>query len=318
MIRQPSFSEIEILAKAKRTRRAQFLDDMNAIVPWDPLIALIEPFYPKGTRRPTIGLERMLRLYFIQQWFGLGDEATEDAVIETPIFYQFVGIDILRESVPDESSILNFRRLLEAHDLTQKINAEVNRYLQACGLVFRKGSIVDATIIHAPVSTKNKDGTRDPEMHSTKKGNNHHFGMKAHIGVDSATGIVHSVEVTPANVSDITVADKCLHGEEVHVVGDAGYVGIEKRAEHQGRQVEWLICKRRSSVKGGWREMEKVKSSIRSKVEHMFQIVKCRFSYVKARYKGIEKNAHQLNTLFALANLVKVRKHLLLQQERTV
>lgn len=314
---QPTFADLQELAKTKRTKKAQFLDDMNKLVPWRRFVRLLEPFYPRGTRRPTVGLERMLRIYFIQQWFGLADEATEDAVIETPILRQFVGIDLMRESVPDETTILNFRRMIEKNHLAKKINAEVNAHLAEKCLVFRKGTIIDATIIQAPSSTKNEEGKRDEEMASTRKGNNYHFGMKAHIGVDSATGVVHSVAVTPANVGDVTVADQCLHGEEEHVVGDAGYVGIEKREEHQGRTVEWFICARRSKVREGWKKFETMKASIRAKVEHMFQIIKCRFGYRMARYKGLAKNESQINVLFALANIVKVRKYLLQMQERT-
>lgn len=315
MIRQSTFADIEAAARNKETRKERFLREMEAIVPWQDLIQLIEPFYPKGTRRPTCGLERMLRLYFIQQWFGYADEATEDAVIDIALFRRFLAIDLLRESVPDATTLLNFRRLLETNGLAQPILESINQKMADKGLRYTKGTIIDATIIQAPSSTKNEDGLRDPEMHSTKKGGQCYFGMKAHIGVDAATGLAHSVEVTAANTADIAVAKDCLHGEEEYVFGDAGYTGIEKRLEHQGREVEWQIAKRRSQVRYGWQKIEQKKASIRAKVEHIFGIIKCRFGYRKVRYRGLLKNGNQVRILIALANLVKAKKYLLCPQE---
>jgi len=317
MISQLSFSDLEESAKTKKTRKALFLESMEQVVPWQRLVDLILPYYPKGTRRPTIELERMLRLYFIQQWFGLADEACEDAVIETPILRKFLGINLLHEGIPDASTILRFRRLLEKHGLTKKMLDEVNRYLGDHGLRVLKGTIVDATIIAAPSSTKNKEKQRDPEMHSTKKGNQYYFGMKAHIGVDAVTGMVHSVSCTPANTADINEAKNCIHGKEDYVFTDAAYIGIEKREEHRKRKTNWMIAQKRNSVQGGWKKVEKWKARIRAKVEHMFGIIKCRFLYRKTRYKGLAKNWSQLNTLFALASLVKAKTYLLCPQERT-
>jgi IS5 family transposase len=208
--------------------------------------------------------------------------------------------------------------LLERHQLSEVVLKTVYVHLHNQGFTLRKGTIVDATIIAAPSSTKNEAGERDPEMHSTKKGEQFYFGMKAHIGVDVATGVVHSVEVTAANVADVTVVEECLHGEEEVVFADAGYTGVEKRAEHKGREVCWEIAQKRSRVREGWKAIEQKKASIRAKVEHIFGILKCRFHYVKARYKGLEKNKHQLKVLFALASLVKVRRQWMSRQETCV
>ncbi|MNF91150.1 Transposase DDE domain protein [compost metagenome] len=242
----------------------------------------------------------------------------EEALYETTILRQFAGLSL--ERIPDETTILNFRRLLEKHELAAGILAVINGYLGDRGLSLRQGTIVDATLIHAPSSTKNQDGKRDPEMHQTKKGNQYYFGAKAHIGADEESGLVHSVVVTAANVADITQVDKLLHGEENVVCADAGYTGVEKREEHAGRQVIWQIAARRSTYKQlskrsalykTKRKIEKAKAQVRAKVEHPFRVIKRQFGYTKVRFRGLAKNAAQMVTLFALSNLWMARRHLL-------
>ncbi|WP_090387867.1 IS5 family transposase [Pseudomonas anguilliseptica] len=296
-----------------------FLIEMDRVVPWKGLIALIEPHYPKGEGgRPSYPLMAMLRVHLMQNWFGYSDPAMEEALYETTILRQFAGLTL--ERIPDETTILNFRRLLETHELAAGILAVINGYLGDRGLSLRQGTIVDATLINAPSSTKNKNGKRDPEMHSTKKGNQYYFGMKAHIGVDDESGLVHSVVGTAANVADVTQVDKLLHGEENMVGADAGYTGVEKRPEHEGRQVIWQVAARRSTYKKlgkrsalykAKRKIEKAKAQVRAKVEHPFRVIKRQFGYVKTRFRGLVKNTAQLVTLFALSNLWMARRHLL-------
>ncbi len=289
------------------------------MVPWTGLVALIEPHYPKGEGgRPAYPLMAMLRVHLMQNWFGYSDPAMEEALYETTILRQFAGLSL--ERIPDETTILNFRRLLEKHELAAGILAVINGYLGDRGLSLRQGTIVDATLIHAPSSTKNQDGKRDPEMHQTKKGNQYYFGMKAHIGADAESGLVHSVVGTAANVADVTQVDKLLHGEENMVGADAGYTGVEKRPEHEGREVIWQIAARRSTYKKlskrsalykAKRKIEKAKAQVRAKVEHPFRVIKRQFGYVKTRFRGLAKNTAQLVTLFALSNLWMARRHLL-------
>src|SRR6185295_16681008 len=228
---QRSFASAEYAMKKKRTRREKFLAEMERIVPWGRLIALIEPLYPRSGRvgRQPIGVARMLRMYCLQQWYGLADEALEDALYDSQALRDFVGIDLSRESVPDATTLLKFRRLLQENDLTRALFEEINAHLAEQGVLMRAGTIVDATIIAAPSSTKNEGRTRDPDMHQTKKGNQWHFGMKAHIGVDADSGLVHSVVATPANVGDVTQAGALLHGQEKAAFGDSGYQGVQKR-----------------------------------------------------------------------------------------
>ena len=288
-------------------------------MPWTGLVALIEPHYPKGEGgRPAYPLMAMLRVHLMQNWFGYSDPAMEEALYETTILRQFAGLSL--ERIPDETTILNFRRLLEKHELAAGILAVINGYLGDRGLSLRQGTIVDATLIHAPSSTKNQDGKRDPEMHQTKKGNQYYFGMKAHIGADAESGLVHSVVGTAANVADVTQVDKLLHGEENMVGADAGYTGVEKRPEHEGREVIWQIAARRSTYKKlskrsalykAKRKIEKAKAQVRAKVEHPFRVIKRQFGYVKTRFRGLAKNTAQLVTLFALSNLWMARRHLL-------
>ncbi|OZY34768.1 IS5/IS1182 family transposase [Pseudomonas lundensis] len=318
-MKQMTFADAEYAGKRKQTRKELFLIEMNQVVPWQGLIALIEPHYPKGDGgRPAYPLMAMLRAHLMQNWFGYSDPAMEEALYETTILRQFAGLRL--ERIPDETTILNFRRLLEKHELAAGILAVINGYLGDRGLSLRQGTIVDATLINAPSSTKNKDGKRDPEMHQTKKGNQYYFGMKAHIGVDDESGLVHSVVGTAANVADITQVDKLLHGEENMVGADAGYTGVEKRPEHEGREVIWQIAARRSTYKKlgkrsplykAKRKIEKVKAQVRAKVEHPFRVIKRQFGYVKTRFRGLAKNTVQLVTLFALSNLWMARRHLL-------
>jgi len=238
MQRQGSFSEAEYGAKKKRTRRDKFLAEMEQVVPWAQLVERLRPLYPKGERgRPPIGLERMVRLYFVQQWYGLADEALEDALYDSQALRGFAGIELNRDPVPDATTLLNFRHWLERHDLTRVLFDEVGAMLAERGLLMRQGTIVDATIIAAPSSTKNKEKSRDPEMHQTKKANQWHFGMKAHIGVDIASGVVHSLAGTAANEADITQMAMVLHGQEEAVFADAGYTGADQRPEHEDRDV---------------------------------------------------------------------------------
>lgn len=318
-MKQMTFADAEYAGKRKQTRKELFLIDMDQVVPWNGLIKLIEPFYPKGEGgRPAYPLMTMLRVHLMQNWFGYSDPAMEEALYETTILRQFAGLNL--ERIPDETTILNFRRLLEKHELAAGILAVINGYLDDRGLSLRQGTIVDATLINAPSSTKNKDGKRDPEMHQTKKGNQYYFGMKAHIGVDDESGLVHSVVGTAANVADVTQVDKLLHGAENVVCADAGYTGVEKRTEHDGREVIWQIAARRSTYKKlgkrsalykAKRKIEKAKAQVRAKVEHPFRVVKRQFGFVKTRFRGLAKNTAQLVTLFALSNLWMARRHLL-------
>ena len=312
---QPSFSQAEFADKKKITRREKFLTRMETLIPWTKLLAVIEPFYPKGERgRPPIGLERMLRVYCLQQWYGLADEALEDALYDSQSLQGFARIDLVAEGVPDATTLLKFRRLLETHDLCKGLFAAINADLTARGLLLREGTLVDATLIAAPCSTKNKDKQRDPEMHQTKKGNQWHFGMKAHIGADRDSKLVHTVVVTAANVADITKTAELLHGQEKQVHGDAGYTGVEKRAEIVAleRDIDWQIASKRGQIRGMvegaekevLKTMEKAKASVRAFVEHPFHIVKNLFRHRKVRYRGLAKNGHQLYTLFGFANVV--------------
>ena len=319
-MKQSSFSEAEFAGKKKQTRRERFLAEIEAITPWAALVAALLPYYPKGDGRgrPPIGLERMLRMYIVQQCLGLSDEGIEDAIYDSQSIRGFVGIDLTHESAPDATTLLKFRRLLEQHNLTRRIFNEINGHLANKGLVMREGTIVDATLIAAPPSTKNRDGERDPEMHQSKKGKDWHFGMKAHVGVDMATGLVHTVVGTAGNVADVTQAHALLHGGEQVVLGDAGYQGVDKRPENVGKVITWCTAMRPSKRKAltegvlgsALDKAEQVKASLRAKVEHCFHVVKCLFKHRKTRYRGLTKNGAQLLSLFGLANLVLARRYL--------
>ncbi len=320
---QPTAARPAHAAKNKTTRRERFLAEMERVVPWAALLEALAPHYfpdAAGRRgRPPVGLERMLRMYFVQQWYALADEATEDALYDSRALSAFVGIDLARESVPDATTLLKFRRLLEKQGLAETIFDTVNAGLRERGLLLNKGTVADATILAAPPSTKNKEKARDPEMHQTCKGNQWHFGMKAHIGVDADSGLVHTVTATAANVADIARLGEVLHGDEEVVFADAGYTGAEKREELKERRVKWHIAMKRGKLKamaeGPLKELtvraERLKAQIRARVEHPFHTVKNLFGYRKVRYKGLAKNLAQLHTLFALANLVRAKRALL-------
>ena len=328
-MKQTSFAGLEYAGKKRRTRREKFLGEMERVVPWTRLIALIEPHYPRSGKvgRPPIGVARMLRMYFLQQWYSLSDEGLEDAIYDSHAMRDFVGIDLGREQVPDDTTLLKFRRLLEDKQLTAAVFEAINGHLCERGLLMREGTLVDATIIAAPPSTKNEDRARDPEMHQAKKGNQWHFGMKAHIGVDAESGLVHSVHATAANESDVAHTHQLLHGEEVRVHADAGYTGVDKRAEIAKAQAEgnirtdidWHVATKRGLIKvmpeGIYKDLtvlvERKKAQIRALVEHPFHVIKNLFGYRKVSYRGLRKNAARLYAQFALANLVLAKRRLL-------
>jgi IS5 family transposase len=322
---QRSFSDLEYAAKKKLTRRDRFLAEIDSATPWGKLHKLIEPHYPKtsGPGRPPIGVARMLRMYVAQQCFGLSDEGIEDAIYDSQAIRGFVGIDLNCESAPDATTLLKFRHLLEAKGITRQIFDTINGHLAEKGLMMREGTIVDATLIAAPPSTKNKDGERDPEMHQSKKGNDWHFGMKAHIGVDAASGLVHTLIGTAGNVSDVTQAHALLHGDESAALGDAGYQGVEKRAENLGKSVTWHVAMKRSKRKElpknkrMLEKLEHLKASVRAKVEHPFHVIKNLFRHRKTRYRGLAKNTAQLFTLFGFANLVLAGRRFTLTESRS-
>ena len=317
-MKQRSLANTGFELVTKRTRKRDFLDEMNLVVPWAELIDLITPHAPAGrTGRPPFAVATMLRIHFMQQWFGLSDPAMEEALHDVPMYREFAGLDAGITRLPDESTILRFRHLLEANELSQQILATINAMLAAKGLMLKTGTVVDATLIAAPSSTKNSTGERDPEMHQAKKGNQWHFGMKAHIGVDAESGLVHTVIGTAANVNDVTQGHGLLHGEEEVVFADAGYQGAMKRPEATG--VDWFVAMRPGNRKAlakqtPWGNVidkaEQLKASVRAKVEHPFRVVKCQFGFTKVRYKGLVKNTAQLVTLFALSNLWMARKRI--------
>ena len=306
---------------SKRTRKRVFLEEMDRVVPWRELVALIEPHYwgKASTGRPPFPCELMLRIHFLQQWFGHSDPAMEESLHDVPLYPAFIGIDPGSERLPDESTILRFRHLLEQHRLAPAMLQLINELLSTRGLMIKAATAIDSTLIHAPSSTKNSSGERDPEMHQTKKGNQWFFGMKAHIGVDADSGLVHAVVVTAANVHDLTPVDELLHGDETQVHTDAGYQGVDKREELKHHSVQWQVAmrpgKRRALPDNPMgeimRKLEETKARIRAKVEHPFRVIKRQFGYTKVRYRGLAKNTAQLQTLFALSNLWMVRRRLM-------
>ena len=303
----------------KKTRKREFLEQMEKVVPWAVLVQIVAPHCPKSkTGRPPFPIETMLRVHYMQQWFGLSDPAMEEALHDMPLLREFAKLDGVLDRLPDETTILRFRHLLEKHDLAPDMLRVVNDLLQHKGLLLKTGTAVDATLISAPSSTKNKSGERDPEMHQTKKGNQWYFGMKAHIGVDAESGFVHTVIGTAANVSDITQAGALLHGEETAAFADAGYQGVHKRPEAEGPK--WYVAmrpgKRRQldlKRKSGrlLNEVERLKASVRAKVEHPFRVLKQQFGFTKVRYRGLKKNTAQIITLLALSNLWMARRQLM-------
>ena len=302
----------------KKTRKREFLDEMNRVVPWAALVAVVEPYAPRAkTGRPPFATLTMLRIHYLQQWFGLSDPAMEKALHDVPLYREFIGLGDGVSRLPDETTILRFRHLLEAHGLAADMLRLVNDILQARGLLLRTGTAVDATLIAAPSSTKNASGKRDPEMKQTRKGKQWYFGMKAHIGVDADSGLVHTVVGAPANVNDLNVAGALLHGDEKIAYGDAGYQGVHKRPEAAGP--DWQVA-----MRPGKRKLlnpflehddialrrEQFKASVRAKVEHPFRVLKRQFGFTKVRYRGLKKNTAQLTTLFALSNLWMARGRL--------
>ena len=315
-MKQQTFSDIEYSGRKRKTRWEEFLTIMNEIIPWEEWVLFVTPYYPKGKRgRPPKGIEKMLRMYLLQSWFRLSDEGVEDAIYDSYAMRSFMGVDFMNEQVPDATTLLHFRHLIEENKLGEQMFKAIRDALDRSGHVMHGGTIVDATIINAPSSTKNETKTRDPEMHQTKKGNEWRFGMKAHVGVDAGTGYVVSVEATAANVHDITVAAQLIREDDTVVYGDSGYLGIEKRKEVMAdahlSQIEYRINRRpgklaKKTDQGGqdWeRYIEYRKSSVRSKVEHPFRFVKVQCGFCKTVYRGIEKNLNRLNVLFASANL---------------
>lgn len=312
-----TFSDMEYSKRYRRTRKDEFLEQMEEIIPWDEWVAVIEPFYYPDRRRgrKPLGIEKMLRMYLLQCWFNLSDEGVEDAIYDSYAMRKFMGINFLDDKVPDATTLLHFRHLLEEHRAGEAMFGAINDVLEANGLIMHGGTVVDATIINAPSSTKNADKARDPEMHQTKKGNEWRFGMKAHVGVDAGSGYVTRVTATAANVHDIVEAAKLIRPDDEVVYGDSGYLGMEKRAEIQSdehlSQIDYRINRRpgqtyRKYVDAGqtWeKKIERQKSSVRSKVEHPFRFVKVQCGFRKTVYRGIKKNLNRLHVLFASANL---------------
>ena len=301
----------------KKTRKEIFLEEMDQIIPWSEMCAAIKPYYPKQPKaagRKPVGLERMLRIHFLQHWFELSDPAAEEALYDSRAMRQFVGIDLGKEPVPDETTICKFRHLMERHNLGDELFRLVNVYLAENGLKINRGTIVDATIINAPTSTKNKDKTRDPDMHQTRKGNQWYFGMKAHIGVDSKTKLIHAIAVTPANVHDSQVLGDLLHGDETRLWGDSAYAGQKQLLYEQAPNARDFTQKKGSrylKLTEQDRSANRHKSRVRAKVEHVFGVMKRQFGYTKVRYRGLDKNAHAVFTKCALVNLVLAKRQLL-------
>lgn len=316
MPKQPALPSFSDAWKKKRTRREAFLAEMDVVVPWARLEALIEPHYPKKGKkggRPIMPLGTMLRIYFLQNWYALSDPLAEEMLYDSDAMRRFAGIELGDDRVPDETTILNFRHLLERHHLTKALFAEVNVHLSEKGLTLRSGTLVDATIIDAPPSTKNEAKSRDPEMSSTKKGNDWYFGMKAHVGVDAQSGTVHSMETTTAKVHDSQVWDVLLHGEEASVWADKGYINADRQAAFESQGKVWGVmrkARRGESLDAHEERMNKIIARVRAKVEHPFRVIKRQFGYMKTRYEGLAKNSAQLYTLFALANLFLMRRKL--------
>jgi Transposase and inactivated derivatives, IS5 family len=314
-MKQETLSDLEYSCRKKKTRREEFLEIMDEIIPWDEWAGIIEPYYPNGKRgRPPMGIEKMLRMYLLQIWFNLSDPATEDAIYDSYAMRKFTGIDFMSESVPDETTLCKFRHLLEANGLNKLFFEAINRVMVATGHMMKGGTIVDATIINAPSSTKNAEKERDPEMHQVKKGNEWRFGMKCHAGVDAGSGLVHTIAVTAANAHDVTVAAALIRTDDEVVYGDSGYLGLQKRPEVQAdahlAAIEYRINRRPhvlpkvSDNSIDWeRYIENRKSSVRCRVEWMFRIIKCQFGYRKTRYRGLKKNENRLYAMFACANL---------------
>lgn len=316
-MKQMSLSMTGFFDKGKKTRREQFLAEMEQVLPWTRLYALIEPHYPKGSPaggRPPLPLERMFRIYCLQQWYNLSDPGAEDALYDSIAMRQFAGVRTDADVIPDETSILNFRRLLEKHKLTARLFSEISAYLSERGLFVGKGTMVDATIINAPSSTKNAKGKRDPQMHQTRKGKQWYFGMKVHTGTDTDSGLVHTVIGTPANVADVNVLGELLHGAESSLHGDSAYHSKDLKEQAEAAGVEFNVNQRGTKTRPltRWQRLRNRRlSRVRATVEHPFLVVKQLWGHAKVRYRGLKKNMAQMYTLFALANVYRVRRRLM-------
>ena len=315
-MKQVSMSMTGYFDKGKKTKREKFLAEMDQVVPWARLCALIEPHYPKASPaggRPPLPLERMLRIYCLQQWYNLSDPGAEEALYDSITMRQFAGVRTDADIIPDETSILNFRRLLESHQLTERLLAEINAHLSERGLLVGKGTIVDASIIDAPSSTKNAKNKRDPQMHQTRKGKQWYFGMKVHIGVDTDSGLVHTVRGTAANVADVNVLGELLHGDEESLHGDSAYHSRQLKAQAEQSGIAFNVNERGTRhrpLSKMQRARNRRLSRVRATVEHPFLVVKRLWGHTKVRYRGIAKNLAQMHTLFALANVYRVRRQL--------
>jgi IS5 family transposase len=313
-MKQVTFASMAYENKKKQTRRERFLSEMNKAVPWERLVSRIEPYYPKaGNGRRPMPLEQMLRIYFMQQWYSLSDPGMEEALYDIESMRRFADIELREEPIPDETTILNFRRLLEQHHLTSALFEEINKLLKKQGLLLKGGSIIDATIVTASSSTKNRQKSRDSQMSSTKKGNRWYFGMKLHVGIDAKSGLSHTVKVTTAREHDVTMLPNLVREDDRAVFGDKGYFSDDRKREARKAEVYWGIlekCKRGTTLSSTQKKRNRKHASIRSKVEHVFRIIKCQFGYTKTRYRGLEKNTVQVFSLMALANLYQVRHQL--------
>ena len=311
---QRTFASVAWNAKGKVTRRERFLAEMDAVIPWPRLMGLIEPHYPKaGNGRQPLGVEKMLRIYFLQQWFNLSDPAAEDAIYDSESMRRFAKVELGEDQVPDETTILRFRHLLEEHKLTEAIFKATRALLEERGLLLRSGTIVDATIIAAPSSTKNADKSRDPEMKQTRKGKSWYFGMKLHVGADKR-GVVHTVTATDAGAADISQLPKLLHGQEQEVFADQAYWKEADRQEFASRGVHYRVNRRPTAqrpLSQRWKLINRARSRIRARAEHPFRVVKQLWGFAKVRYRGLAKNLARAQTMFALANLYQLRRELL-------
>ncbi len=312
---QLSFSSLDYASKKKRTKREIFLAEMDQVVPWSRIEAVIAPVYPKaGKGRQPYPIAVMLRIYFLQQWYHLSDPGAEEALYDIQSMRQFTGLELGRDAIPDETTILNFRHLLERHDLTKAVFETVSGYLEERGCLLRGGTIMDATLIAASPSTKNKDRKRDPDMSQSKKGNQWYFGMKAHVGVDARSGLVHTAGVTTGKVHDARVMDNLIREDDRAVFGDKGYVNEKKKRAARGAGVYWAVkdkAKPGKKLSNSQRKRNRKHGAIRARVEHVFRVMKCQFGYRKTRYRGIKKNGAQVFALLALANLYMARRRLL-------
>ena len=316
-MKQTTFASVAWEKKGKVTRREHFLAEMDRVVPWQAILALIEPHYPKaGNGTQPMPMERMLRIYFMQQWFNLSDPAMEDALYDSESMRRFAGIELSEDAIPDETTILRFRHLLEKHYLTQAIFGQIRTLLEQKRLLLKSGTIVDATIIEAPPSTKNEEGARDPEMHQTKKGKDWHFGMKAHVGTDRR-GIVHSLTTTAANASDISQMPQLLHGQEREVFGDQAYWSESHRQGARARGIRYRVNRRPNPgrpLSRLERRLNRLRSATRARGEHAFPVVTRLWGFTKVRYRGLAKNTARLFAAFALANLYLLRRRLMTPQ----